>query len=570
VTEPSFPWERPLGSRPLGDGTAEFRVWAPRAESIALRLGRRELALDDVGYGVYETLVDAADGEEYWYVVDGQSLPDPCSRSQPKGLRGPSSVLDVTPAERSAAPGSAELVIYELHVGTFTNEGTFEAATAHLAELSAIGVTAIEVMPVAEFPGHHGWGYDGVYISAPHSAYGGPTGLAKLVAAAHEHGLEVILDVVYNHVGASGVTALERFGPYFTTKYETPWGQATNFDGPDSDPVREWVLQSAESWIRDYNIDGLRLDAIHSMYDSSAEHIVAEVVRRVHSVRDDTWVIAESGLNDPRVMRLTELGGYGCNAAWADDFHHALRTVLTGEREGYYEEFGRISQLAKAFHRPHVHDGDYSEFRRRRFGARADDVPPRRFVVFSQNHDQVGNRAFGDRLPASVRPLAAFCTLLSPFVPMLFMGEEYGEPAPFQFFSDHIDKRIADATRDGRRREFAAFAEFEEDIPDPQDPATFERSKLTRERDPRLAELYAQLVVERRRLPPGDADAIEFDEEERWLRVQRGPFEILCNFSVEPRRVPCDGRSVELSTHEPPQPSDGLAELPPMSGALVR
>ena len=528
------------------------------------------IALDDAGYGVYETVAEAQPGDQYWYVVDGRRLPDPCSRSQPKGLRGPSSVLDITPAERSATPGSAELVIYELHVGTFTAEGTFEAAAAHLAELAEIGVTAIELMPVGEFPGHHGWGYDGVYISAPHSAYGGPTGLATLVAAAHEHGLEVILDVVYNHVGASGVKALDRFGPYFTTKYETPWGQAINFDEPDSDPVREWVLQSAESWIRDYNIDGLRLDAIHSMYDSSAEHIVAEIVRRVHAVRDDAWVIAESGLNDPRVMRLTELGGYGCNAAWADDFHHALRTVLTGERVGYYEEFGRISQLAKAFHRPHIHDGNYSEFRRRRFGARADDVPPRRFVVFSQNHDQVGNRAFGDRLPAPVRPLAAFCTLLSPFVPMLFMGEEYGEPAPFQFFSDHIDKRIADATREGRRREFAAFAEFEEDIPDPQDPATFERSKLTRERDPRLAELYAQLIVERRRLPPGDADAIEFDEELRWLRMQRGPFEILCNFADEPRRVPCEGTSVQLSTHEPPQPLHGFAELPPLSGALVR
>ncbi|MGZ4258699.1 MAG: malto-oligosyltrehalose trehalohydrolase [Solirubrobacteraceae bacterium] len=566
----SFPWERPLGARPLGDGTAEFRVWAPRAESIGLRIGRREHALDDAGYGVYETVVEAQASNQYWYVVDGRRLPDPCSRSQPKGLRGPSSVLDITPAERSAAPGSAELVIYELHVGTFTAEGTFEAAAAHLAELAEIGVTAIELMPVAEFPGHHGWGYDGVYISAPHSAYGGPTGLAKLVAAAHEHGLEVILDVVYNHVGASGVNALERFGPYFTTQYETPWGQAINFDGADSDPVREWVLQSAEGWIRDYNIDGLRLDAIHSIYDSSADHIVAEIVRRVHSVRDDAWVIAESGLNDPRVMRTPELGGYGCNAAWADDFHHALRTVLTSERDGYYAEFGRVSQLAKAFHRPHVHDGDYSEFRRRRFGAPADDVPPRRFVVFSQNHDQVGNRAFGDRLSAAVRPLAAFCTLLAPFVPMLFMGEEYGEPAPFQFFSDHIDKRIADATREGRRREFAAFAEFEEDIPDPQDPATFERSKLTRERDPRLAELYARLLVERRRLPPGDADTIEFDEEQRWLRVQRGPFEILCNFSDEPRRVPCEGTSVELSTHEPPQPSDGWAELTPMSGALVR
>ncbi|MGZ4185894.1 MAG: malto-oligosyltrehalose trehalohydrolase [Solirubrobacteraceae bacterium] len=570
MSAPGFPWERPLGSRPLGDGTAEFRVWAPRAESIALRIGRHEHALDDAGYGIYEADVDVRPGDQYWYVVDGRRLPDPCSRSQPKGLRGPSSVLDITPAERSAAPGSAELVIYELHIGTFTAEGTFEAAAEHLGKLAEIGVTAIELMPVAEFPGHHGWGYDGVYISAPHSAYGGPTGLAKLVAAAHEHGLEVILDVVYNHVGASGVKALDRFGPYFTSKYETPWGDAINFDGADSDPVREWVLQSAEGWIRDYHIDGLRLDAIHAIYDSSADHIVAEIVRRVHAVRDDAWVIAESGINDPRVMRAPELGGYGCNAAWADDFHHALRTVITDERDGYYAEFGRISQLAKAFHRPHVHDGNYSEFRHRRFGAAADDVAPRKFVVFSQNHDQVGNPAFGDRVPERVRPLAAFCTLLAPFVPMLFMGEEYGETAPFQFFSDHIDKRIADATRDGRRREFAAFAEFEEDIPDPQDPATFERSKLTRERNPRLAELYAQLLVERRRLPPGDAHEIEFDEQQRWLRVQRGPFEILCNFSDEPRRVPCAGTSVQLSTHEPPQPIDGLAELPPMSGALVR
>jgi maltooligosyltrehalose trehalohydrolase len=570
VSEPAFPWERPLGSRPLGDGTVEFRVWAPRAESIALRVGRREHALDDAGYGIYEAVVEAQPGDNYSYVVDGRRLPDPCSRSQPKGLRGPSSVLDVTPAERTPAPGSAELVIYEMHIGTFTSEGTFEAAAQHLAELAEVGVTAIEVMPVAEFPGRHGWGYDGVYISAPHSAYGGPTGLAELVAAAHEHGLEVILDVVYNHVGASGVKALERFGPYFTSKYETPWGDAINFDGANSDPVREWVLQSAESWIRDYNIDGLRLDAIHAIYDSSADHIVAEIVRRVHAVRDDAWVIAESGLNDPKVMRAPELGGYGANAAWADDFHHALRTVLTDERGGYYAEFGRVSQLAKAFHRPYVHDGNYSEFRHRRFGAPADDVPPRRFVVFSQNHDQVGNRAFGDRMPAAARPLAAFCTLLAPFVPMLFMGEEYGEAAPFQFFSDHIDKRIADATREGRRREFAAFAEFEEDIPDPQDPATFERSKLTRERDPRLAELYAQLLVERRRLPPGDADAIEFDDEQRWLRVQRGPFEILCNFSGQPRRVPCDGTSVQLSTHEPAQLSHGGAQLPPMSGALVR
>jgi maltooligosyltrehalose trehalohydrolase len=565
-----YPWERPLGARPLGDGRVEFRVWAPRADSIALLLGREQLPLEQAGYGVYEAVVEAQAGDRYWYMVDGRKLADPSSRSQPKGLRGPSKVIEVTPAPRTAVPSGAELVIYELHVGTFTERGTFEAAAEHLEELGRIGVTAIEIMPVAEFPGHHGWGYDGVYLSAPHSAYGGPTGLAKLVAAAHEHGLAVILDVVYNHVGASGVNALDRFGPYFTSKYETPWGRAINYDDLDCDPVREWVLQSAAGWIRDYGIDGLRLDAIHSIFDSSAEHIVAAIARRVHSVRDDALVIAESGLNDPRVMRPPALGGHGCDAAWADDFHHALWTLLTDDRDGYYADFGRVAQFAKAFHRPHVHDGTYSSFRRRRFGAPADDVSPRAFVVFSQNHDQVGNRAFGDRMPAPARPLAAFCTLLSPFVPLLFMGEEYGEPAPFQFFSDHMDKRIADATREGRRREFAAFAAFDREVPDPQDVATFERSKLTRQRNPALADLYARLLSARRRLPPGDADAIEFDEDARWLRVRRGEFEIVCNFAAEPCRVPCEGTSVELSTHWPPRPSGGAAELPPLSGALVR
>jgi maltooligosyltrehalose trehalohydrolase len=558
-----------MGTRSVGDGMVEFRVWAPLVETISLRLGREDHPLQAAGYGVHETIVAAAPGDHYWFVVDGRRLPDPSSRSQPEGLRGPSAVPEIIRAQRAAMPAAAELVIYELHVGTFTPQGTFEAAAEHLGELAEIGITAIEIMPVAEFPGRHGWGYDGVYLSAPHSAYGGPAGLAALVAAAHEHGLTVILDVVYNHVGASGVKALERFGPYFTSKYETPWGRAINYDDADCDPVREWVLQSATGWIRDYGIDGLRLDAIHSIFDSSAEHIVAAIARRVHSLRDDALVIAESGLNDPRVIRPPERGGHGCDAAWADDFHHALRALLTDEREGYYAEFGRVAQLAKAFHRPHVHDGNYSEFRRRRFGAPADDVPPRRFVVFSQNHDQVGNRAFGDRMPAPARPLAAFCTLLSPFVPLLFMGEEYGEPAPFQFFSDHIDKRIADATREGRRREFAAFAQFGEEVPDPQDVATFEHSKLTRRRDPALTGLYAELLATRRRLPPGDADEIEFDESSRWLRVRRGGFEILCNFAAGPQGIPCQGTTAELFTHEQPQLSDGLAELPGMSGALI-
>ncbi len=292
----------------------------------------------------------------------------------------------------------------------------------------------------------------------------------RLVAAAHQHGLSVILDVVYNHVGASGAHALEAFGPYFTEKYETPWGRAINYDDEQSDPVREWVLQSAAGWVREFGIDGLRLDAIHAIHDSSAEHIVAAIARRVHELRPDAIVIAESGLNDPRVMRPATAAVTG-DAAWADDFHHALRTLVTDEREGYYAEFGRVGQLAKALHRPHVHDGDYSSFRRRRFGAPAEDLPPERFVVFAQNHDQVGNRAYGDRLPDSAAPLAAFWTLLAPFIPLLFMGEEYGEPAPFQFFSDHIDEEIAVATRDGRRREFESFTAFGDEIPGPPGPA---------------------------------------------------------------------------------------------------
>jgi maltooligosyltrehalose trehalohydrolase len=568
-----YPWERPLGARLRDEQNAEFRVWAPRAKSIHLRVGDRRVELDDAGFGIYEVVAPARAGDDYQYVIDGRPLPDPASRWQPHGIRGPSRVVSVTPPERrSPAPAMRDLVVYELHVGTFTREGTFEAATRHLPALASLGVNAIEIMPVAEFPGHHGWGYDGVYISAAHSAYGGPHGLTRLIAAAHQAGLAVILDVVYNHVGASGTPALEAFGPYFTDKYETPWGRAMNYDDADCDPVREWVAQSATGWIADFDIDGLRLDAIHAIVDSSAEHLVAAVARRVHDIRDDALVIAESGLNDPIVMRDRATGGWGCDGAWADDFHHAVRTLLTDEREGYYEEFGTVAQLAKALHRPHVHDGSYSSFRRRRFGAPADDVPADRFVVFCQNHDQVGNRAFGDRLPAAARPLAAFCTLLAPFVPLLFMGEEYGEDAPFQFFTDHIDKAIADATREGRRAEFSSFESFArspEEIPDPQDPATFERSKLTRVRDPDLAELYARLLAARRRLPPGDPDAIEFDEQERWVRMRRGRYEVLCNFASERRRISCAGERVELATHGDPAVIDGAVELEPMSGALV-
>jgi maltooligosyltrehalose trehalohydrolase len=572
-----LPWEHELGARVLVDGRAEFRVWAPHATAVSLIVGDRTHALTDAGFGVYEAEIPATAGEDYAFVLDGAELPDPSSRWQPHGLRGRSRLLDArdlrSASDPFTAPTPQQLLIYELHVGTFSDAGTFTGAIEHLDALAQLGVTAIELMPVAEFPGARGWGYDGVYLSAAQSSYGGPQGLAQLVAAAHARGLAVILDVVYNHVGASGAQALEAFGPYFTAKYGTPWGKAINYDDEWSDPVREWVCQSAEYWVSEIGCDGLRLDAIHAIFDSSAEHIVAAIARRVHALEPGAYVIAESGLNDPRVMRPTDRGGYDCDAAWADDFHHALRTLITDEHDGYYADFGEVADLAKAMHRPHVDDGRYSPFRRRRFGAPADDVPVERFVVFAQDHDQVGNRAFGDRLPAEARPLAAFCTLLSPFTPMLFMGEEYGEPAPFQFFTNHIDPDIAEATRNGRRQEFARFAAFGDanEIPDPEDPATFQRSKLSRQVDPAILALYGQLIRARRQLPAGDADEIRFDEVDRWLLVRRGPFEIVCNFDRElVVELSVTGTAIELATDPEAKISGGSARLPPMSGALIR
>ena len=571
-----YPWERPLGARQIDDERAEFRVWAPRAASPAVKVAGALHPLIDAGLGVWEAIVPATPGSDYVYVFnEGQELPDPASRWQPDGLRGPSRLLDARrlPSRRRdgfTMPPLDELLIYELHIGTFTPEGTFAAAAKRLGDLADLGVTAVEVMPVAEFPGERGWGYDGVYISAAQSSYGGPLGLSEFVAAAHRQGLAVILDVVYNHLGASGAAAMEAFGPYFTAKYETPWGKAMNYDDAGCDPVREWVCQSAEGWVRDFGIDGLRLDAIHAIFDQSPEHIVATVARRVHAVNPRHYVIAESGLNDPIVMRPPERGGWNCDAAWADDFHHALRALITEDRDEYYADFGRVAQLAKAFHRPHVDDGHFSPFRDRRFGAPAEDIPPERFVVYSQNHDQVGNRAYGDRMPATARPLAAFCTLLAPFIPQLFMGEEYGELAPFQYFTNHIDPEIARATREGRRGEFGAFAQFAADVPDPEDPATFQRSKLTRQADHGLARLYRELIQARKRLPRGTPREIEYDEQFRWLVVRRGPYELACNFGTGPVTIPCHGQTIELSAGGDAHLSGGSLKLPAMAGALVQ
>ncbi|MGH2761198.1 MAG: malto-oligosyltrehalose trehalohydrolase [Thermoleophilaceae bacterium] len=565
----TYPFERPLGATARPEGGVEFRVWAPRPQSVSLL----EQPLHPAGYGVWEGVIDAGPGDDYRLVLDGKRHADPMSRHQPKGLRGPSRVVDPdafkwTDAGWDGVP-LRDLVLYELHVGTFTREGTFEAAIPFLAGLRELGVTAVELMPMSEFPGVRGWGYDGVYLQAPHHAYGGPDGLRRLVDAAHGVGMGVVLDLVLNHLGASGVRTMKAFGPYFTDRYETGWGKAINYDDTDCEGVREWALQSAANLVREYHLDGLRLDAVHAIIDNGPRHLLAEVADRVHAERVSALVIAETNRNDPRTIRPPEEGGLGQDAQWADDFHHALRTLLTGEREGYYADFGRVADLAHAFQRPFVYDGRWSEARRRRVGAPAGDRPPEQFVVCSQNHDQVGNRAFGDRPPPRARPLAALCTLLSPFTPLLFMGEEWGERAPFQFFTDHIDKRIARATREGRRKEFADFAAFAgKEVPDPQAPETFERSKLTRREDRRLATLYRELLRLRSQLPRIEPE-ITHDEAQRWLRVRRGPFELAMNFAARRREVPVDGREVVLATHET-RIAGGHVVLPARSGAVVR
>jgi maltooligosyltrehalose trehalohydrolase len=570
----TYPFERPLGATARPGGGVEFRAWASKPTTLAVHVGGAEHPLHPAGYGIWEGAIDAHAGDDYHFLLDGRRHPDPMSRFQPKGLRGPSQVVDPGDFEWTDDGWDGiplrDLVVYELHVGTFTEEGTFEAIIPHLPGLRSLGVTAIELMPVSEFPGVRGWGYDGVYLRAPHHAYGGPEGLRRLVDAAHAEGIGVVLDLVLNHLGASGVRTMKAFGPYFTDRYETGWGKAINYDGTDCEGVREWALQSAASLVREYHLDGLRLDAVHAIIDSSPRHLLVELADRVHAERPSALVIAESNRNDPRTLRPVAEGGLGQDAQWADDFHHALRTLLTGEREGYYADFGRVADLARAFERPFVYDGRWSEVRRRRVGAPARDRPPEQFVVCSQNHDQVGNRAFGDRLPRRVRPLAAFCTLLSPFTPMLFMGEEWGENAPFQFFTDHIDKRIARATRDGRRKEFADFAAFAgEEVPDPQSPETFERSKLTRREDRRVAALYSDLLRLRSDLGRVEAEVVALDEARRWLRVRRGPFELVMNFASRRREVQTAQTRVLLSTHDASLDGDSLT-LPPLSGAVLR
>ena len=560
-------WAPYPGATCLSDGRVQFRVWAPRCRSVAVQVvgapGRQPAAMTDSGGGWFEaTLKGVTDGARYAFILDGlRERPDPASRGLPDGVHGPSEVVDTsafawTDGEWRGLPLKG-MVLYEMHVGTFTPEGTFEAIVPRLERLQALGVTAIELMPVASFPGARNWGYDGVGLFAPQRSYGGPHGLQRLVDACHACGLAVVLDVVYNHLGPEG-NYLAEFGPYFTDRHRTPWGPAVNYDGDGSRGVRDFVVANALFWVREYHIDGLRLDAIHGIVDGGPTHILREVndavqrlARRLGRV---VPVVAESDLNDRRVIDPVRKGGYGLAGQWSDDFHHAVHTVLTGEKSGYYADFGALDQLAKAYTHGFVYDGQHSGFRGRRHGTPARDLPGERFVVYVQNHDQVGNRAQGERLSALVDfdrlKLAATALLISPCVPLLFMGEEYAEPAPFLFVTDFQDPALQAAVTRGRREEFAAFG-WAGEVPDPQDPASLSRSELswdlhTTEPHRRLWDYYRTLLRARRDYPvlgPGGKRRLSaYRDGERALVVLRRGADsaaavALLNISPEARAI---------------------------------
>jgi maltooligosyltrehalose trehalohydrolase len=509
-----------LGAICLENNRCQFRVWAPHAHRVEVHLlepNERVVPLSPCERGYQEgVLEEVPPGSLYRYRLDGdKERPDPTSRFQPQGVHGPSQV--VAPASggqdksRSGLPLS-QYILYELHVGTFTPEGTLDGIIPHLDLLLDLGVTALELMPLAQFPGSRNWGYDGVGLFAVQNTYGGPEALNRFVRACHTKGLAVVLDVVYNHLGPEG-NYLGDYGAYFTDQYKTPWGAAINFDGPDSDEVRRFFLENACYWFTEIHVDALRLDAIHAIKDFSARPFLEELAEATQSwsarLNRRLYLIAESNRNDSRVIRPRELGGYGLDAQWSDDFHHGLHALLTGERNGYYEDFGQLEHLVRAYRCGYTYTGQYSRYRRRRQGNAPAGRPASQVVVCSQNHDQVGNRMRGDRLsglvPLDGLKLAAAAVLLSPYVPLLFMGEEYGETAPFLFFTSHGDPALVEAVRQGRRAEFAAFR-WPDEAPDPQNEATFLRSKLqhglrTQRPHAVLLAFYKELIHLRKTLP---------------------------------------------------------------------
>jgi len=590
-----------------GGAGVSFAVWAPHARRLELLLdapGPRThdpidssdpIEMTRGGDDVFETVVPSARaGCDYRFRIDGgRRRPDPRSRHQPHGVHGPSRVVDPGGFRWSDAGfrglGLEELVVYELHVGTFTREGTFDAVIPRLAWLRELGVTAVEIMPVAEFPGGRNWGYDGVHPFAPQSTYGGPDGLQRLVDACHRHGLAVLLDVVYNHLGPEG-SCLPDYAPCFTGRYRTPWGDALNYDGPDSDGVRRFVIDNAVQWVRDYHVDGLRLDAVHGIFDSSARHILEELASEVHAEGERlgrrVQVIAESDLNDVRVIAPAASGGFGHDAQWSDDFHHSAHVLLTGDGHGYFADFGKVADLARAIESGFVYDGRRSLFRRRRHGSPSRGRPGRQFVVCLQNHDQVANASRGARLANRVdlarQTLGTALLLCAPNVPLLFMGQEFGAVTPFHYFVSHGDPALVEAVRAGRRRELESFR-FDEAFADPQAEETFERCRLDwsaigREPHARLLALHRDLLALRRaraslRNCRSDLARAAFDEARRWLALTRSDpsgdaAACAFNFGAERCDVPLEpapGRfELALSTCDPRYGGDA-GSMPPAS-----
>jgi maltooligosyltrehalose trehalohydrolase len=570
----------------------EFRVWAPKPALVRLDVECAVHPMTRSGDGWWHADVDAPPGARYGYLLDDDPavLPDPRSPRQPDGVHARSQLWDPADAAWTDGdwPGRSVhgAVIYELHLGTFTAAGTFDSAVEKLDYLVDLGVDFVELMPVNSFAGTHGWGYDGVLWYSVHEPYGGPDGLVRLVDACHARGLGVLIDAVFNHLGPSG-NYLPRFGPYLSSA-SNPWGEGVNIADADSDEVRRYIIGCALRWMRDFHADGLRLDAVHALVDTTAIHILEELATETDGLSSQLGrplsLIAESDLNDPRLITPRERNGYGLTAQWADDIHHAIHTAVSGERQGYYADFGSLATLAETLRQGYFHAGTYSSFRRRRHGRPLDTatIPGTRLVAYACTHDQVGNRALGDRpsqnLTGGQLAVKAALVLGSPYTAMLFMGEEWGASTPFQFFSSHPEPELARATAEGRKAEFADHGWSADEIPDPQDPETFARSKLDwgesgAGEHARLLSTYRDLIALRR----DDADmadpwldhlAVEYDEGQRWITVHRGGLRIACNLGAEPVTVPVTGHVV-LAWGEP-EVDAGCAKLPPHSFAILR
>jgi maltooligosyltrehalose trehalohydrolase len=570
-----------------------FRVWAPERRRVELVADGRRLAMIRVGSGWWEISDGAAGaGTRYGFSLDGDDVrPDPRSGSQPDGVLGLSAVVDHGEFAWSDAGWKgmalAGAVLYELHAGTFTPQGTFDGIVERLPHLVALGVDAIELMPVAEFSGDRGWGYDGADLFAPHHVYGGPAGLKRLVDACHLAGLGVVMDVVYNHLGPVG-NFLAEFGPYFSDGHHTNWGAGFNFDGTDAAEVRRFVIDNALMWVRDYHVDGLRLDAVQAIADESPIHILAQLAQEVDALGSElhraTFVIAESDLNDPRFVRSRDDGGFGLDAAWSDDWHHAMHALLTGERAGYYEDFGSLETLGKALTQAWAYDGVWSAHRQRIRGGSTAGLPAHAFVIAIQNHDQVGNRVAGERLGALVEEgalnAAAALLLTAPFTPILFQGEEWAASSPFQYFTDHADPALGNAVREGRRREFASFGWDPDRMPDPQDLSTFDRSKLVwSELDEpfhqRMLEWYRELIRLRRRLArprgsAGDGVRVRVDHEAGTVAFERDRISVKVNLGAKEWISPITGGDRLLMASGAATMADaGCVRVPPSSVVIL-